>query len=98
LVTNPPYHPEGDFGLDDQGFGLADDPSPDGQRWTYANVALCRADLFSGIVPGSEAALGPLLYAGMRQRRITAEVFAGTWANVGTPRDLRALNAAGGVP
>jgi len=92
LVPNPPYHPAGDFGLDADGFGIADGPGPDGRRWTYANIALCRASLVDGIAPGRQAKLGPLLYAGMRRRRITAEVFEGTWANVGTPQELAALN------
>jgi len=29
----------------------------------------------------------------MRQRRIGAEVYSGTWENVGTPDQLAALNA-----
>ena len=93
LVPNPPFHPQGDFGLDPQGFGLADAPGPDGLRWTYANLALCRAALVASVVPGTRAALGPLLYAGMRERRITAQVYAGEWENVGTPAQLDALNA-----
>jgi MurNAc alpha-1-phosphate uridylyltransferase len=90
LVPNPPYHPRGDFGLDAEGFGLAD--APEGQRWTYANVALCRPGVVAGIAPGTRAALGPLLYEGMRRRAITAEVYRGEWENVGTPAQLEALN------
>lgn len=93
LVRNPAYHPHGDFGLAADGLGLADDPGPDGLRWTYANIALCRAALFDDIAPGSRAALGPLLFAAMRQRRISAEVYAGPWENVGTSAQLAALNA-----
>ena len=93
LVPNPPFHTRGDFGLDAQGHGLADDAGPDGQRWTYANLALCRASLCSQIVPGTRVALGPLLYEGMRRRTITAEVYRGRWENVGTPAQLQALNA-----
>jgi MurNAc alpha-1-phosphate uridylyltransferase len=93
LVPNPPYHPNGDFGLDADGFGLADEPGPDGRRWTYANIALCRASLLQGIVPGTKAALGPLLFEGMRQRRITAELYDGEWHNVGTPQQLADLTA-----
>ena len=93
LVPNPPYHPQGDFGLDAQGLGLADGPGPDGRRWTYANLALCRAALFDGIAPGTKAPLGPRLFDGMRQRRITAEVYGGEWENVGTPAQWEALNA-----
>ena len=43
--------------------------------------------------PGTRAALGPLLYAGMRERRIGAELYRGRWENVGTPAQLEALNA-----
>jgi N-acetyl-alpha-D-muramate 1-phosphate uridylyltransferase len=92
LVPNPPYHAKGDFGLDAEGYGL-DGPGPDGRRWTYANIALMRASLVAGIASGTKAALGPLLFAGMRQRRITAELFDGEWENVGTPAQLAALNS-----
>jgi N-acetyl-alpha-D-muramate 1-phosphate uridylyltransferase len=92
LVPNPAFHPKGDFGLDADGFGLADGPGPDGRTWTYANFALCRASLVSHLVPGTRAALAPLLFDGMRHRRITAEVFAGEWENVGTPAQLAALH------
>ena len=92
LVPNPSFHPQGDFGLDADGLGLADTPGPDGRRWTYANLALCRATLCSHIVPGTKVALGPLLFEGMRARRITAEVYRGAWENVGTPAQLQALN------
>lgn len=93
LVPNPVFHPRGDFGLDGDGLGLADGTGPDGQRWTYANIALARAEMFEGIVPGTHAALAPLLYAGMRERRIGAEIYRGRWENVGTPEQLAVLNA-----
>ena len=95
LVPNPPFHPKGDFGLDRDGYGLADTTGPDGQRWTYANLALVRANLCAGIAPGTRVALGPLLYERMRERRITAEVYRGEWENVGTPAQLAALNTSG---
>jgi len=94
LVPNPPYHPKGDFGLAADGYGLADSPGPDGQRWTYANLALCRATLVAGIAPGTKAALGPLLFEQMREHRISAQVYGGEWENVGTPAQLDALNAS----
>ena len=94
LVPNPGFHPQGDFGLDGYGLGLAEGTGPDGQRWTYANIALARAEMFAGIAPGTHAALAPLLYAGMRERRIGAEIYRGRWENVGTPEQLAAINAA----
>ena len=93
LVPNPLFHAHGDFGLGADGLGLADSTGPDGQRWTYANIALLRAQMFSAIAPGTKAALAPLLYAGMRERRIGVEVWRGRWENIGTPEQLAALNA-----
>ncbi|MEO6033291.1 MAG: N-acetylmuramate alpha-1-phosphate uridylyltransferase MurU [Burkholderiaceae bacterium] len=93
LVPNPPFHPRGDFGLDAQGRGLADPAAAGVPSWTYANLALCRAALCAHIKPGLRAALGPLLFDAMRERRITAEIYQGVWENVGTPAQLEALNA-----
>ncbi|MDL2337714.1 MAG: nucleotidyltransferase family protein [Pseudomonadota bacterium] len=94
LVPNPDYHPNGDFGLAADGHALADGSGPDGLRWTYANIALCRTALFRGVAPGTRNALGPLLFAAMREHRVTAEVYSGRWENVGTPAQLTALNVA----
>ena len=94
LVPNPPYHPQGDFGLAADGHGLADGPGPDGLTWTYANFALMRASLVARVPPGSRQPLAPLLFDGMRARRITAEVWRGAWENVGTPAQLQMLNRA----
>jgi N-acetyl-alpha-D-muramate 1-phosphate uridylyltransferase len=93
LVPNPPYHPRGDFGLSADGWGLADTAGAGGQRHTYANLALCRAALCADISVGTVAALGPLLFEGMRHQRISAELYHGQWENVGTPDQLHALNS-----
>ncbi len=93
LVDNPLYHPTGDFGLDAQGLALSGEAAAGGERWTYANIALCRAGLLAPVTRGSRAALGPLLHAAMLDRRISAEVWRGAWENVGTPAQLDALNA-----
>ena len=91
LVPNPQFHPRGDFGIGADGLGLADDPGPDGVRWTYGNIALLRADLVAGIAAGQRAPLAPLLYDGMRQRRISVEPYLGQWHNVGSPEQLQRL-------
>ena len=93
LVANPGFHRRGDFGIDADGLGLAEGTGPDGQRWTYANIALARAAMFDRIAPGTHAPLAPLLYAGMREKKIAAEIYRGRWENVGTPEQLAALNA-----
>lgn len=93
LVPNPPYHPQGDFGLGADGYGLADGVGADGRRWTYANVALLRRELCAHLAPGTPAPLGPLLYAAMRARRVSAELWPGEWHNVGTPAQWQALQS-----
>ena len=62
LVRNPPFHPQGDFGIGSDGLGLADAPGPDGRRFTYGNFALVRSELCREIEVGTKAPLGPLLY------------------------------------
>lgn len=91
LVPNPPFHPAGDFGIGADGLGLADDPGPDGRRWTYSNFAMIRAGLCRHIRAGDKAQLGPLLFEGMRHRRIGVEPYLGEWHNVGTPAQLEHL-------
>ncbi|TMH08637.1 MAG: nucleotidyltransferase family protein [Betaproteobacteria bacterium] len=88
LVPNPPFHARGDFGIGADGLGLADGTGPDGQRWTYANLALVRAQLCAHIPAGTHAPLGPLLYEGMRARRIGVARYGGRWDNIGTPQHL----------
>ncbi len=101
LVANPEHHPEGDFGLSEQGLALdlsEGDPRP---RWTYSTIALLRAELFAppwcdipaGNPQGQRAALGPLLRRAMTAGRVGASLYAGRWTDVGTPARLQALNA-----
>lgn len=93
LVPNPPYHPKGDFGIGADGLGLADGPGPDGVRWTYSNLALVRSALCEAVPVGQKVPLGPLLFEGMRQRKIGVEAYKGAWHNVGTPEQLDHLNS-----
>lgn len=94
LVPNPSFHPEGDFGIGPDGLALAE-PGPDRRRWTYGNFALMRRALCAGLPPGQPAPLGPLLRAAVARRQIGAEIYGGTWHNLGMPAQLHALNSAG---
>ncbi len=93
LVPNPPFHAAGDFGLDAAGRVTHESAE---RPWTYANLALCRATLVAGTVPGTRAALGPLLFDAARAGRVAGEALIGAWHNIGTPEQLAALN--GGEP
>lgn len=89
LVKNPPYHPEGDFGLNL--YTLQNEGQP---QWTFGNIGVYRPELFDAIAPGSHAKLGPLLRQHIAAGRIGGEVYEGEWHNVGTIADLDALNGA----
>jgi MurNAc alpha-1-phosphate uridylyltransferase len=88
LVPNPQHHPSGDFTLDGGKVGNA--PSP---RYTYAGVAVIAPQHFAGVEAGGKAQLAPLLRAAAEERRISGELFEGTWLDVGTIERLAALEA-----
>ncbi|NRR31048.1 nucleotidyltransferase family protein [Oxalobacteraceae bacterium] len=89
LVKNPPYHPDGDFGL--TLYSVSNEGAP---QWTFGNIGVYRPEIFDGITPGSHAKLGPLIreYAALGQ--VGGEVYEGDWFNVGTVEQLEALNGA----
>jgi len=89
MVPNPPYHPRGDFALDDKGALHADGP----ERLTFGNIGLYDTRLFAGITPGTRLAMTPLYHRAIAEGRATGERFDGRWENVGTPAQLAALNA-----
>ena len=96
LVPNPAHKPDGDFGLNAQGLAL----NQAERRLTYSTIGLYRQALFAppfcDIPPGNpqglKAPLAPLLRAAIAQGRVSAELYTGAWADVGTPERLAALN------
>ncbi len=87
LVPNPPWHPRGDFGLE-QGLALAGAAS----RYTFSGIGVYRSALFKGCLDGVFP-LQPLLLRSMAAKCCSAELFIGPWENVGTAEQLQALNA-----
>jgi MurNAc alpha-1-phosphate uridylyltransferase len=87
LVPNPDFHERGDFGL--RGERLVDE----GARYTYANIGVFRPEFFAGCTPG-KFPLAPLMFEWIRQGRVSGELYAGEWHNVGTPEQLRQLDRA----
>ncbi len=87
LVPNPPEHPRGDFGIE-CGELRFDSPA----RFTFAGFASYEPRFFAGLAPGRRA-LKPLWDAGLAAGQVSAELFGGAWADVGTPERLAAVNA-----
>ena len=86
LVPNPDFHAQGDFGLEE---GRLRDRAP---RYTYANIGVLRGDFFAGRQSG-RFALAPLMFEWIRRGRVSGELFAGRWHNLGTPAQLAQLDA-----
>ena len=92
VIPNPPYHPQGDFGISADGFGLAGQPGPDGRLWTYASIALMRPELFAGLPTSPQTSFIKPLLQGMQEQRITVEPYTKRFENVGTPEQLAHVN------
>lgn len=92
LVPNPEHNLKGDFGLSSQGLALREADT----RYTFSTIGLYRKALFgslpAGNPQGQKAPLAPLLRAAMDNAHITAEVYTGSWTDVGTPQRLAQLN------
>jgi MurNAc alpha-1-phosphate uridylyltransferase len=86
LVANPPWHPEGDMGLE------AGRVTRAGQRLTYGNIAVFHPSLFADVAPGTWLKLFPWAYRFVDAGRVTGERFDGVWENNGTPRQLEELD------
>ncbi len=88
LVPNPPQHPLGDFGIDSEtGLALAVAET----QFTYSGIGWFRPEFFAEIAEGPQK-LAPYLRAAMARQQVSAEVFYGDWADIGTPERLTQIN------
>lgn len=88
LIPNPPHHPKGDFTL--AGGVVGNEPAP---RYTYSGIAVMSPALVAGVPAGEKAPLAPLLRGAAEQKRITGELYAGLWQDVGSAERLAELRA-----
>ena len=87
LVPNPDHNPGGDFVLE---HGRIVETS--GDRLTFSGVGIYRAEIFAGCRDGIFK-LAPLLRAAARDGRVSGEIHAGAWLDIGTPERLVELDA-----
>lgn len=86
LVPNPQHHQKGDFHLEENGrLSMTGN-----ERFTFSGIGLYSPEFFKN-APKNSTKLAPLLRDGMRENRITGEVFEGFWSDIGTPQRLQAL-------
>lgn len=87
MVPNPPFRPDGDFSLAQGRVGTLAAP-----RYTYSGIAVLDPRLVHPVVAGAKAPLAPLLRAAAQDGRLSGELHAGTWSDVGTHERLAELN------
>ena len=88
LVPTPAYKPEGDFDL--VGGRVRNGPRP---AYTFSGIAMYRPEMFADR-PVERFPLAPLLRVAADRGRLSGELYAGRWADAGTPERLEKLNAS----
>jgi len=104
MVPNPAHNPRGDFGLSSDGLAL--NLPKTANLYTFSTVALYKKEFFAaaltgmpeGNPQGEALPLAPLLRAAMDRGLVSASLYAGAWADVGTPERLRDLNQSPATP
>ncbi len=91
MVANPSYHPNGDFALVDG--RIAREGVSNVSKLTYANIGLYDTALFRELPRLTKLQLLPLYREWIARGIVSGELYTGPWANVGTPDDLKALDA-----
>jgi MurNAc alpha-1-phosphate uridylyltransferase len=86
MVPNPEYHPNGDFDI--KNGKLAE--KSDKNSMTYANIGVFQPQFFATL-PNKVYPLSGLLYPAVKANLISAQIFEGSWANVGTLKELHEL-------
>lgn len=90
LVTNPDFHPAGDFSPNAAGI-LENNPSR--EKFTFGGISLIHPRLISSYPnKRSKFPLVEVLRFAIEQSRISAEVYRGNWSDVGTPERLAELD------
>jgi MurNAc alpha-1-phosphate uridylyltransferase len=87
MVPNPPFHPNGDFALDNGRLSL--DAAP---RFTFGNIGLYDTRMFRDLPRGTRRALTPYYRDAIARGLASGELYEGRWENVGTPAQLQALD------
>ena len=89
MVPNPPFHPSGDFALEGSQIRRTG-PT----MLTFGNIGVYDTALLRELPRGVKLKLLPLYHDWIARGLVSGERYDGPWANVGTPADLAALDAA----
>ncbi|MCF6765529.1 nucleotidyltransferase family protein [Thiotrichales bacterium 19S3-7] len=88
LVENPPHHLKGDFSVKDN----IPSTKLNAKTYTFSGMGLYHKSLFDGYYPGCNLRLPDIWRMPMTQHKVTAEIYDGVWADIGTPERLSVYN------
>lgn len=92
LVPNPPFHPQGDFALAENGQLLDDPDKIYPQRFTFGGISLLKPELIAGYPDKRQKfPLVEVLRRAINHQQLTGQVHSGHWSDVGTPERLHEL-------
>lgn len=83
LVDNPAHHPNGDFSYESRKVS-----SSAGNFLTFSGIGIFKPELFKKHAV-EQTALAPVLHSAITREKVSAEHYAGTWFDIGTPERLR---------
>lgn len=83
LVDNPAHHPNGDFS-----FKSGKACRSGGNFLTFSGIGIYTPELFKEHAI-EQKALAPVLHTAIAEEKVSAEHYAGTWFDIGTPERLR---------
>ena len=87
MVPSPSYRDGGDFDIED---GLIRNTTE--QELTFSGVSIYRPEFFAGCEAG-RFPLAPMLRQAAHHEQLSGSLYAGQWADIGTPERLAELRA-----
>ena len=80
LIENPPHNQEGDFSLEEED-----------RKYTFSGVGYYSKRMFEHLSYGKRG-LAPLLFNSLKMKKLSRELYAGRWYDIGTVERLESLN------
>ena len=92
LVSNPEHNAAGDFHLSEQGTLSAREPDVLKPAWTFSGISLIHPSLIAAYrTEYNKFPLRDVLREAMSVGKVSGELYAGMWMDIGTPERLQEL-------